>query len=38
MAAPALICATFNRGGAATMRGWAIPTATAIAFVRRIPR
>jgi Na+:H+ antiporter, NhaA family len=32
MAVPALIYAAFNWGDAATMRGWAIPTATDIAF------
>ncbi len=32
MAAPALIYAAINWGDAATMRGWAIPTATDIAF------
>jgi NhaA family Na+:H+ antiporter len=32
MAVPALIYAAFNWGNAATMRGWAIPTATDIAF------
>jgi NhaA family Na+:H+ antiporter len=32
MAVPALIFTAFNAGDAATMRGWAIPTATDIAF------
>ena len=32
MAVPALIYAAFNWGDPATMRGWAIPTATDIAF------
>ncbi len=32
MAVPAVIYAAFNWGDAATMRGWAIPTATDIAF------
>ncbi|MCK8785004.1 Na+/H+ antiporter NhaA [Roseomonas sp. NAR14] len=32
MLVPALIFAAFNAGSAATLRGWAIPTATDIAF------
>jgi Na+:H+ antiporter, NhaA family len=32
MVVPALIYVAFNRGDAAAMRGWAIPTATDIAF------
>ncbi len=32
MAAPALIYVAFNAGNAATLRGWAIPAATDIAF------
>jgi NhaA family Na+:H+ antiporter len=32
MAAPALVYAVFNWGDSQTMRGWAIPTATDIAF------
>lgn len=32
MAAPALIFAAFNRGDAVALQGWAIPTATDIAF------
>ena len=32
MAAPAMVYAFFNLGNAETMRGWAIPTATDIAF------
>ncbi len=32
VAVPALIFAAFNQGNAETMRGWAVPTATDIAF------
>ena len=32
MVVPALICAAFNRNGGEALRGWAIPSATDIAF------